>query len=97
MASDAPAIEFTDYMGDLDDLHETNLIGPFESEAARNAEWERLNSLPPGAPEYNGGASFSYFPMKYAGPRDRIVAPEGVAGAATLQDFFAAFFGWEEN
>lgn len=93
---DAPAICLLNYMGDLDDLNETNLIGPFDSEVARDAEWKRLDGLPDGGREFNGGVRFAYATMAEQVPSARVVAPGRVAKADSVKAVFDAFFGWED-
>ncbi len=89
-------ISFENFMGDRDDLDEVNLIGPFEDAAARARELARLSGLPLGVPELNGGYRFSADRVTAAGA-DRVVEPATVAGATTIHEFFAAFFGWSAD
>lgn len=95
-AAGQPAIRLVNYMGDLDSYYETNLVGPYSDEAARNADLTRLRGLPLGAPEYNGGYEFlaSSMAAAKAGWDRTVVLPEKVAAATTVRDFFAAFWGF---
>lgn len=89
-------ILFEDFMGDLDDLAEVNLIGPFPDDGARIRELARLDALPLGAPEFNGGYRFhlaGYRPREV----DCMVSPDVVAGATTIREFFHLFHGLPEE
>ncbi len=89
-------IRFEDFMGDLDDLAEVNLIGPFPDAHARAREMHRLESLPLGRPEFNGGYKFHAIRSGPAGA-DTVVAPEKVADATTIMDFYVRFHGLSDG
>ncbi len=85
-------IRFEDFMGDHDDLAEVNLIGPFPDAAARAREMARLDALPLGGSEFNGGYLF-HADRNHPDGAARVVEPAVVAGAATIREFFDRFFG----
>jgi hypothetical protein len=86
-------LRFENFMGDFDDLAEVNLIGPYPDQSARARELARLDGLPLGGPEYNGGYRFHLHDDITDGAV-RVVAPGDVAAADTINAFFDAFFGW---
>lgn len=96
-----PAIRFIDYMGGREEMEAVCIVGPYADAETRNRDLRRLESLPLGAPEFNGGVQF--FPATMAeAVGDRgwslfVVEPARVAGAATVRGFFAAFGGYEED
>lgn len=89
-------IRFEDFMGDNDDLAEVNLIGPFPDARTRTRELARLDALPLGRPEFNGGYLFHADTDTPIGA-DRVVEPATVASAATVVEFFHRFFGWPDE
>lgn len=89
-------IRFENFMGDRDDHAEVNLIGPFPDAGARARELARLEALPLGASEFNGGYLFHADTDSPAGA-DRVVEPATVAAATTIRESFAAFFGYEDD
>lgn len=91
------AIRFVNYMGDYDDLHEKNLIGPFPDAATLRKELRRLSRLPLGGPELNGGYEFEGAKMDKPRWGVNVVAPEQVAKAETVKQFFAAYWGYDEE
>lgn len=90
-----PAIQLVDYMGDLDDYHELNLIGPYASATERDTDLARLKGLPLGEPQYNGGYQFLAATMAGCSAA-HVVEPEQVARVGTISEFYAAFHGWDE-
>ncbi len=96
MTYNAAYIRFEDFMGDQDDLDEVNLIGPFPDPASRARELARLDALPLGAPQFNGGYRF-FADRTTADGADWVVEPAIVAGATTVKEFFDAFFGWQSD
>ena len=56
---------------------------------------DKLDGLPDGAPEFNGGVRFAYATMAEQVPGARVVALERVAKADSVKAVFDAFFGWD--
>jgi hypothetical protein len=91
-----PAIRYIDHGGDHDDYFQINVIGPYPTDSARNADLHRLEQLPLGDPELNGTSQF--FPCRIGTiEADKTVAPEQVADATTLRAFYAAWAGETED
>jgi len=90
---DQPAIRLTDFMGDYDELYRTKLIGPYPDVQTRDADLARLARLPLGAPEYDGGYTFTPCTMGVAAgdPDAEIVAPGRLAAVSTIEEFFIAY------
>lgn len=97
MSTSDAAIKLIDYMGDYDDYHQVNIVGPYGSAADRDADLTRLQQLPLGAPEYNGGYQFLPATMDAAVGDAVVVVPEQVARAGTVEAFFDAFHGWFDD
>lgn len=94
--TDSPAIRFTDYMGGYEEMHAVNLIGPYPSVQARDADLERLRGLPLGKVEFHGGQTYDPASMADARGDDvTVVAAPRVARAGTQREFHAAFYGYE--
>lgn len=96
MSDARPAIRWINYMGDSEAMAAVNLIGPYADVAARNRDLRRLENLPLGATEYNGGREFTTATMSEAAER-YAVQPERVANVTTQRGFHAAFFGYREE
>jgi hypothetical protein len=96
-----PAIRFVDYMSGREEMEAVHIIGPYEDAEARNRDLHRLETLPLGAPEFNGGVEFFAATMAEAvGERNWslfIVESTKVAAANTVKGFFAAFHGYAEE
>jgi hypothetical protein len=95
-----PAIRLVDYMAS-DSLDFTNIIGPYETREARNADLTRLASLPLGRPEYRGGQQYVPATMADAvgelGWSLRVVTPEQMATATTQYGAHCALHGFDEE
>jgi hypothetical protein len=97
--ADAPAIRFTDYMGGYEEMNAVNLIGPYPTVADRNADLDRLRTLPLGGSEFTGGHTFD--PATMADARGEpgwdlhVVDPARVARVSTQRDFHEAFYGYD--
>lgn len=85
-----PAIRFVDFRGDFDDYFQINVIGPYETEAARNADLRRLWSLP----DPRGSAKFYADRLGSVRP-DWRVDPARIATLKqhTVNGFLAAWSG----
>jgi hypothetical protein len=99
--TDAPAIQWENFMSGREEMEARHIVGPYPSIAARDADLARIRALPLGAPEYNGGALFYAGTMADAvgepGWTLYVATPEQVARARTLRGFFALFHRDEEE
>lgn len=76
-------IRMTNYAGDMDDLHEVNVIGPYDTAEQRDADLARLDKLPGN----NGDAEFEPSRLNPEGA-DRRATPAQVAGVTNLSELF---------
>ncbi len=100
MTDTRPAIRLIDYMSS-DSLDFTNIIGPYPTIQARNADLYRLASLPLGRPEYYGGQQYETATMAEAvGELHwtlRVATPEQMAAATTQYGAHCALLGFDEE
>ncbi len=100
-AVSSPAIRFINYMCDREEMEAVHIIGPYASAADRNRDLQRLENLPLGAPEYNGGVEFFAATMAEAvgepGWSLHVAEPGKVAASTTVRGFFADFNGWPDE
>lgn len=90
-------IRLVNYMGDGQDYHDINLIGPYPDHATCLASARRLTALPAGVPGLTGGITFTpVVAPEFATHLERnatlIVAPFRVADATTHADVFNRVF-----
>jgi hypothetical protein len=90
-------IRVENFMGDTDDHAELLLLGPFPTAADRLAEWRRLSTLPLGDDAFHGGILLHSHAVTGPVRADRVVAPDVVAEAPTIRDFFDRFFGFDST
>ena len=101
MTDTRPAIRWINYMSGREDMERTNIIGPYETVAARNADLARLENLPLGNRAYNGGQLF--FPATMAEAVGEpvwellVVEPAQVAKVHNQRAFHAAFSGYDDE
>lgn len=78
-------IRVTSYLGDMDDLREVNIIGPYPNEADRDEAIERLDALP----DVRGNLDLEPSQMNPDGVDNRCSA-EAVAHAQSMDDIAKA-------
>jgi hypothetical protein len=85
------SIRVTDFTGDMETLGSLNLIGPYASAPAREADLNRLNAID----ELRGLYDFEACSLDAGnvGPDVAVTAPSRLANVRTLDAFAQAYIG----